>query len=89
MFALMSALRRRWNMQARAALGAGAASHLVWLTLQTVFMTLYNYSYGGNPSVNLLGGGYFAVWVSALGWPRAAAYLFPGTVRCSCCSWRA
>ena len=39
-------------------------------------MTLYNYSYGGNPSVNLTGGGYFAVWVSALGWPRAAVYLF-------------
>src|SRR6185503_9501123 len=75
MFALMSALRRRWNMAARAALAAGAAT-LVWLTVQTVFMTLYNYSYGGNPSVNLLGGGYLAVWVSALGRPRAAAYLF-------------
>lgn len=75
MFALMSTLRRRWNMAARAALGALTAT-LVWLTVQTVFMTLYNYSYGGNPSVNLLGGGYLAVWVSAVGWPRAAAYLF-------------
>lgn len=75
MFALMSALRRRSDMAARTTLAALTAT-LVWLTVQTVFMTLYNYSYGGNPSVNLLGGGYFAVWVSALGWPRATAYLF-------------
>jgi hypothetical protein len=77
MFALMAGLRRRWDMAVRAALAALAAT-LVWLTLQTVLMTLFNYSYGTNPSVNLLGGGYFAVWLSALGWPRAAAGLFLG-----------
>ena len=75
MFALMSALRRQWDMASRAALAALTAT-LVWFALQTIFMTLYNYSYGGNPSVNLLGGGYFAVWAAALGRPRAAAYLF-------------
>jgi hypothetical protein len=75
MFALMSAVRRQWDMASRAALAALTAT-LVWFALQTIFMTLYNYSYGGNPSVNLLGGGYFAVWVAALGRPRAAAYLF-------------
>jgi hypothetical protein len=74
-FALMNGLQRRWALAARALLGATTAT-LVWLALQTWLMTVYNYSYGGNPSVNLLGGGYFAVWVSAIGWPRAAAYLF-------------
>ena len=75
MFALLSALKRRWETAARAGLAALTAT-LAWLTLQTVFMTLYNYSYGNNPSVRLLQGGFFAVWVTALGWPRAAAYLF-------------
>jgi hypothetical protein len=74
-FTLASALRRRWDVVARAALAALTAT-LVWFTLQTTLMTLYNYSYGNNPSVNLLGGGYFAVWVRALGWPAAVAYLF-------------
>jgi hypothetical protein len=49
----------------------------VWFALQTTLMTLYNYSYGNNPSViRLLEGGYFTVWTNALGWPRAAAALF-------------
>ena len=74
-FTLMSLLKRRWDAAKRAALAASTAT-LVWLTLQTWLMTLYNYSYGNNPSVNLLGGGYFAVWTAALGWPRAAAALF-------------
>lgn len=74
-YALMLALRRRWDAAARVLLGALTAT-LVWLTLQTALMTLYNYSYGGNPSANLLGGGFFAVWVHAIGWPRAAAHLF-------------
>jgi len=74
-FALMSGLQRRRDLALRALVGAATAT-LVWLTLQTCLMTIYNYSYGGNPSVNLLGGGYFAVWVTAIGWPRAAAHLF-------------
>lgn len=74
-FTLMAALQRRSDVATRALLGALAAT-LVWLALQTSLMTLYNYSYGGNPSVNLLGGGYLAVWVRAVGWPRALFYLF-------------
>jgi hypothetical protein len=74
-FALMAGLQRRWDVATRALLGALTAT-LVWLALQTFLMTIYNYSYGGNPSVNLLGGGYFAVWVAAIGWPRTAAHLF-------------
>jgi hypothetical protein len=74
-FALAAGLRRRWETAARAALAALAAT-LVWFALQTALMTLYNYSYGNNPSVKLLSGGYLAVWIAALGWPLAAAYLF-------------
>ena len=74
-YALLSALRRRWETALHAALGAVTAT-LVWFALQTALMTLYNYSYGNNPSVNLLTGAYFAVWTDALGWPRALASLF-------------
>ena len=74
-FALLAALRRRWDTALQAALGALTAT-LVWFALQTALMTLYNYSYGNNPSVNLLTGAYFAVWTDALGWPRAIASLF-------------
>src|SRR5436190_21831633 len=74
-FTLASALRRHWDAAARAGLAALTAT-LVWFALQTALMTLYNYSYGNNPSVKLLAGGYIAVWISALGWPTALAYLF-------------
>jgi len=73
-FALASALRRQWNVAARVALAASTAT-LVWFTLQTVLLTVFNYSYGGNKSVDLLHGGYLAVWLAALGWPKAIAYL--------------
>jgi hypothetical protein len=74
-YALLSALRKQWDTASTAALGALTAT-LVWFALQTGLMTLYNYSYGNNPSVNLLTGAYFAVWTDALGWPRAIASLF-------------
>jgi hypothetical protein len=74
-FTLMSAVRRRWDAMLPTLLGASSVT-LVWMALQTLLMTLYNYSYGNNPSVNLSGGGYFAVWVGAIGWQRAALYLF-------------
>jgi hypothetical protein len=73
--ALAAGLQRRWEAAARVLIAAIAVS-LVWLVLQTVLMTLYNYSYGGNPSANLTGGGFIAVWVAALGWRLAAFYLF-------------
>lgn len=68
------AVERRW----RAAIGLAAlaaASTLAWLALQTALMTLFNDSYGANPSVKLGSGGFFSVWVSGLGRPAAAAYL--------------
>jgi hypothetical protein len=73
-FAFASALRRRWDVAIRVALAAYTAT-LAWLALQTVLLTVFNYSYGGNKSVDLLHGGYLAVWVGALGWPRAIVYL--------------
>lgn len=74
-YALFATLERRWVVAFRVAAAALTAT-LVWVALQTVLMTLFNYGYGGNPSVNLLGGGYFAVWVRALGARSAALYLF-------------
>jgi hypothetical protein len=74
-YALFSAIRRQWDTASKAALGALTAT-LVWFALQTALMTLYNYSYGNNPSVNLLTGAYLAVWTDALGWPRAIGSLF-------------
>jgi hypothetical protein len=75
-FATLASLRRQWETASKAALAALTAT-LVWFALQTLLMTLYNYSYGNNPSViRLLEGGYFRVWTNALGWPRALAALF-------------
>jgi hypothetical protein len=74
-FTLLAGLQRRWDMAVRTLLAATTAT-LLWLTLQTWLMTMYNYSYGTNPSVRLASGGYFAVWASALGWRQAAVSLF-------------
>lgn len=74
-FAIFAALQRRYETAVRVALAALTAT-LVWLALQAVLMTLYNYTYGGNRSLDLLGGGYFGWWASALGPRLTAAYLF-------------
>jgi hypothetical protein len=73
-FSLASALQHRWETAARAAAAASTAT-LVWLAMQTLLLTVYNYTYGGNKSANLLTGSYFVVWLNALGWPRAVAYM--------------
>ena len=74
-YALFAALQRRWDTAVRVSLSALTAT-LVWLTLQTTLMTLYNYRYGQNASVDLLGGGYLVAWARALGPRLTAAYLF-------------
>jgi len=74
-FTLLSALRKRWDTALRTALAATTAT-LVWFALQTTMMALFNYSYGNNRSPQLLSGAYFAVWTSALGWPRSLFALF-------------
>jgi hypothetical protein len=75
MFTVIAAVERRWDAALRN-LAAATTVTLVWFALQTTLLTLYNYSYGNNPSVNLTGGGYFTVWANAVGWPRAIGYLF-------------
>jgi hypothetical protein len=72
--AVAAAIDRRWLKAVRVAAAAVAAT-LVWLTLQMLLMTLFNYTYGGNKSVDLLSGSYFVVWVHALGWRLAVLYL--------------
>ncbi len=74
-FTLFLALQRRWEAATRTLLVSTTAT-LIWLALQTSLIALYNYSYGGNPSVNLAGGGYLTVWISTLGRGWAALYLF-------------
>jgi hypothetical protein len=37
-----------------------------WLVLQIALMLAFNYSYGGNPSTDLLGGGYLRPWLQKL-----------------------
>ena len=74
-FAALTAFKRQWDLVVRAALAALTVT-TVWFALQTLLMLLYNDSYGNNPSVDLLGGGYFRPWVAALGGRQAAFYLF-------------
>ena len=74
-FTAFLALQRQWQAAARTLLLATTAS-IVWLSLQTVLIALYNYGYGANPSVDLAGGGYISVWISTLGRGWAALYLF-------------
>ena len=74
-FTLFSVLQRKWADALRM-LAAALFATLVWFTLHTLLMTLYNNRYGTNPSVDLLGGGYFRAWTEALGPGLAGAYLF-------------
>ena len=46
-----------------------------WLLFQLWFALGYNYSFGGNPSSQILAGGYFMTWVRSLGPLRAAESL--------------
>jgi len=74
-YAGVAALAREWEVVARAALAALAVT-TIWFGLQVVLMMIFNNSYGPNPSVDLLGGGYFRAWVAALGVRNAVFYLF-------------
>jgi hypothetical protein len=74
-YAGVAALERHWGLVARATLAALAVT-TVWFGLQVVLMMIFNNTYGPNPSVDLLGGGYFRAWVAALGVRNAAFYLF-------------
>jgi len=71
------ALRRRWGAAGRALVVALFAT-VVWMTLQLGLMMAFNYSYGPNPSADLLAGGYLAWWLEKLGWWRAIVVMASG-----------
>ena len=62
---------------ALAARSAAAAALVttMWVAMQAWFILAHNYTYGDNPSANLLDGGYIVKWVNELGPARAAASL--------------
>jgi hypothetical protein len=61
-----AALARRWFEALRTGTVAFAVTTL-WLMLQVGLVVGFNYSYGGNPSADLLGGGYIVHWFRELG----------------------
>jgi hypothetical protein len=60
-------------VRALRALAAANAAFIVWLALQLTLIVGYNYSYGGNPSTDLLGGGYLRPWLTQLSLRGAAS----------------
>jgi hypothetical protein len=70
-----AALARRWGVAARTATVALAVTTL-WLLLQLTLLISLNYSFGGNPSADLLGGGYIVHWFQELGSRVALGALF-------------
>jgi hypothetical protein len=74
-FAILAALRRRWQ-QALETLVVATTVSLVWFSVQTLFFTLYNYSYADSKSADIWRGGYLALWLSSVGPIGALKYLF-------------
>jgi hypothetical protein len=70
-FWLWATARRQWDLSRRAfAMAFGAT--LVWVWLQLFLLMVFNYSYAGSKSTDLLGGGDFGEWIREMG-PRGAA----------------
>jgi hypothetical protein len=65
-----SALAGRWWQSARVASVATAVTAL-WVLLQVALIAGYDFSYGGNPSADVLHGGYLVTWLRELE-PHAA-----------------
>jgi hypothetical protein len=70
MAAWADARARRWSSTVRVAVAALSVTTL-WIVFQVTLMVAFDYSYGGNPSSRIFGGGYLAHWLNILG-PRAA-----------------
>jgi hypothetical protein len=70
-FALWSALQRRWEVAIRTLLSALTAT-LVWMTLQVTLMIFFNYTYSDNQSTKFLEGADLAWWLHSLS-PRLVA----------------
>lgn len=65
MFSAAAAIRGEWA-RSLSALAAANAAFIVWLCLQLTLILAFNYSYGSNPSTDLLGGGYLRPWLAKL-----------------------
>ena len=74
-FAVMAGLQRRWRSAVRLLLAAMTVT-LVWLTIQTSLMVVFDYSYGDNHSPDVLHGGYLLLWIRSVGPIGAATYVF-------------
>jgi hypothetical protein len=61
-FAAASWLEHR-RMIAVRALAAAVVVSLIWLTLQLTLVLAFGYSYGNNPSIRLMSGGYLFHWL--------------------------
>ncbi len=60
-FSALAAIEWRFELALKVLVAAWFA-FLVWVTLQLTLMLSFNYGYGGNPSTDLLGGGYLVAW---------------------------
>ena len=69
------AIERRWVDAARAFVAANAA-FIVWLLLTLILMLRYNYTYAGNASLDLAGGGYLVGWLHQQSPRGVAAAMF-------------
>jgi hypothetical protein len=70
-----SIFARRWADAARTGAVAFAVT-VLWMLLQAVLIIGFNNSYGGNPSADLLGGGYIHFWFQKLGLQAGLVALF-------------
>lgn len=66
MAAAAAALAKRRDLMWRAAIGALSVTTL-WVLVQVTLITVFDYSYGGNPSSKPLEGGYVVHWVKEVG----------------------
>ena len=72
--AVFGLLIRRRDVFVKSAFAALVAT-TTWLLFQLWLALRYNYSFGGNPSSQILAGGYLMTWVRSLGPLRAAESL--------------
>jgi hypothetical protein len=74
-FSAFAAVERRPDVALRT-LVAALFALLLWLVLQLTLMLRFNYGYGGNPSTDLLGGGYLLPWFGQQSLRGAMSALF-------------
>ncbi|HYB96929.1 MAG TPA: hypothetical protein VEC39_18300 [Vicinamibacterales bacterium] len=73
--AIAHGLMRQWRDAGRT-LTAALAVTAIWVSWQLALMSLFQYGYGPNPSVDIFGGGYLRYWLEHAGWRNAAVGMF-------------